>query len=82
MNTWFFVIVVLVAVLATLAIAGYIFYLITKRYFDNQQKMQMLQMRIDEHREAVKLVTPIRLQAYERMALYLERISPDSLVLR
>jgi hypothetical protein len=82
MNTWFFVIVVLVAVLATLAIAGYIFYLITKRYFDNQQKMQMLQMRIDEHREAVKLVTPIRLQAYERMALYLERISPESLVLR
>ena len=42
----------------------------------------MWQMRIDEHREAVKLVTPIRLQAYERMALYLERISPDSLVLR
>ena len=70
------------AVLATLALAGYIFYRITKRFFDNQQKTQMLQMRIDEHREAVKLVTPIRLQAYERMALYLERISPDSLVLR
>ena len=72
----------LVAVLATLALAGYLFFRITKRYFDNQQKTQMLQMRIDEHREAVKLVTPIRLQAYERMALYLERISPDSLVLR
>jgi hypothetical protein len=65
-----------------IALIGYIFYRITKRYFDNQQKSQMLQMRIDEHREAVKLVTPIRLQAYERMALYLERISPDSLVLR
>ncbi len=72
----------LVAVLATLALAGYVFYRITQRYFDNQQKMQMLQMRIDEHREAVKLVTPIRLQAYERMALFLERISPESLVLR
>ncbi len=82
MNTWIFVIVILVAVLASIAITGFIFYLITKRYFDNQQKMQMLQMRLDEHREAVKLVTPIRLQAYERMALYLERISPDSLVLR
>ena len=35
----------LVAVLATLALAGYIFFRITKRYFDNQQKMQMLQMR-------------------------------------
>lgn len=72
----------LVAVLATMALMGYIFYRITKRYFDNQQKEQMLQMRIDEHREAVKQVTPIRLQAYERMALYLERISPESLVLR
>ena len=67
---------------ATIAVTGYVYYLLTKRYFDNEQKRQMLQMRIDEHREAVKLVTPIRLQAYERMALYLERISPDSLVLR
>ena len=74
--------VAFVAILATIALTGYIYYLLTKRFFDNQQKTQMLQMRIDEHREAVKLVTPIRLQAYERMALYLERISPDSLVLR
>ncbi len=74
--------IALVAVLTTLALAGYIFYRIIKRYFDNQQKMAMLQMRVDEHREAVKLVTPIRLQAYERMVLYLERISPESLVLR
>ena len=32
----------LVAVLATLALAGYIFFRITKRYFDNQQKSQCL----------------------------------------
>ena len=42
----------------------------------------MLQMKIDEHKESLKVVTPIRLQAYERMALYLERISPNSLILR
>ena len=82
MKLFLIVIILVVAVLATIALTGYIYYLLTKRYFDNQQKTQMLQMRIDEHREAVKLVTPIRLQAYERMALYLERISPDSLVLR
>ncbi|MBO4599959.1 MAG: hypothetical protein J5641_04390 [Bacteroidales bacterium] len=76
------IIVSIVAVLATIALTGYIYYLLTKRYFDNQQKTQMLQMRIDEHREAVKLLTPIRLQAYERMALFLERISPENLVLR
>ena len=28
------------------------------------------------------IVTPIRLQAYERMTLFLERISPDALVMR
>ena len=82
MKLYFIIILLVLAVLATIALTGYIYYLLTKRYFDNQQKTQMLQMRIDEHREAVKLVTPIRLQAYERMALYLERISPESLVLR
>ena len=70
------------SVLVAVAVSGFIFYLLTKRYFDNQQKMAMLQMRVDEHREAVKLVTPSSLQAYERMVLYLERISPESLVLR
>ena len=68
--------------LATLALAGVIFYLLVKHYFDNQQKERLLQMKIDERRETLKVVTPIRLQAYERMALFLERISPDSLVLR
>ena len=82
MKLYLIIILLILSVLATIALTGYIFYLLTKRYFDNQQKTQMLQMRIDEHREAVKLVTPIRLQAYERMALYLERISPESLVLR
>jgi hypothetical protein len=82
MKLYLIIIILVIAVLATIALTGYIYYLLTKRFFDNQQKTQMLQMRIDEHREAVKLVTPIRLQAYERMALYLERISPDSLVLR
>lgn len=77
-----YTLILVVAMLAALALCGFIFYKLVKRYFDNQQKSQMLQMRIDEHREAVKLVTPIRLQAYERMALYLERISPESLVLR
>jgi hypothetical protein len=72
----------ILAMLATLALAGVIFYLLVKRYFDNQQKERLLQMKIDERRETLKVVTPIRLQAYERMALFLERISPDSLVLR
>ena len=78
MNT----IILVIALLATLALAGLIFYLLVKRYFENVQKERLLQMKIDERRETLKVVTPIRLQAYERMALFLERISPDSLVLR
>ena len=70
------------AVLATLALTGWIFYLLVKRYFDNEHKERLLQMKIDERRETLKTVTPIRLQAYERMALFLERIAPGSLVLR
>lgn len=74
--------ITVIAILAAVAITGWIFYLLARRYFDNQQKERLLQMKIDERRETLKVVTPIRLQAYERMALFLERISPDSLVLR
>lgn len=79
---YFYFITMIAAVVAAVAVTGWIFYLLVKRYFDNQQKERLLQMKIDERRESLKVVTPIRLQAYERMALFLERISPDSLVLR
>ena len=46
-------------------------------------------LRSNENRQKLKairgnqnLITPIRLQAYERLVLLLERISPDSLVMR
>ena len=76
------IILIIVAVVGTLAVAGWVFYLVVKRYFDHQQKIQLLQMKFDERHEALRTVAPIRLQAYERMALFLERISPESLVLR
>ncbi|MBQ3788676.1 MAG: hypothetical protein II849_07730 [Bacteroidales bacterium] len=76
------ILIIVVAMLATMALAGGMMYLLVKRYFDNEQKERLLQMKIDERRETLKVVTPIRLQAYERMALFLERIGPDSLVLR
>ncbi len=75
-------ILLVLAMLATLAFAGVLFYLLAKQYFERQQKQQLLQMKLDERRETLRAVTPIRLQAYERMALFLERISPNSLVLR
>ena len=42
-----------------------------------------LQRRAMENTKTVKgVVVPLRLQAYERMALFLERIEPNQLVLR
>lgn len=75
-------IVVILTALLSVALTGYLFFLVVKRYFDNQQKTRMLEMKIDERRETLRVVSPIRLQAYERMVLFLERISPSSLVMR
>lgn len=82
MNTTLFVIILVVAMLATLAIAGAIFYSVLKRWLKNREKEMLLRLRMDERGETLRTVTPLRLQAYERMALFLERISPNSLVLR
>ncbi|NJO70124.1 MAG: hypothetical protein HC830_13340 [Bacteroidetes bacterium] len=38
--------------------------------------------RVDLMTENRKIITPLRLQAYERVILFLERISPESLVMR
>lgn len=40
------------------------------------------QRRYDIFRTTVQLVTPARLQAYERLTLFLERMIPDNMVLR
>lgn len=82
MSTTAIAIIIVLTALLSVGVTGLIFYKVVQTYFDNQQKTQMLQMKIDEHKESLKVVTPIRLQAYERMALYLERISPNSLILR
>ena len=77
-----YLIVFMVAVIAAIAVAGWMLYRMVDRHYDNEQKKQLLQMKLDERRETLRAVTPIRLQAYERMALFLERIAPNSLVLR
>jgi hypothetical protein len=53
-------------------------YFLFRDMLDNAQKQRELEFRISNSRK----VTPVRLQAYERLALLLERISPQSLLLR
>ena len=45
-------------------------------------KKDLVQKELDIRAETAKTLLPIRLQAYERMALFLERISPNNLLIR
>lgn len=53
------------------------FYML-KKFFDNEDKKRIAELKHESH----KFLTPIRLQAYERMIIFLERISPESLLMR
>lgn len=54
-----------------------VFYML-HAYFTDQEKKRKLKAVLNNS----ELITPIRLQAYERIILFLERISPDSLIMR
>lgn len=53
-------------------------YLLIKQYFDKEIRQQKHELLMNNQ----KLITPIRLQAYERLTLLLERISPENLLTR
>lgn len=53
------------------------FFLI-KYFIENDQKKRLLELK----HASRSIITPIRLQAYERMAMFLERIEPSQLILR
>ncbi|MBW8049223.1 MAG: hypothetical protein FVQ77_02555 [Cytophagales bacterium] len=56
----------------------YAVYLIVKSFLDKELEKKM----VDLKTKNTELVLPIRLQAYERMCLFLERITPHNLVVR
>ncbi|OFX24930.1 MAG: hypothetical protein A2033_14805 [Bacteroidetes bacterium GWA2_31_9] len=61
--------------------AGIVFiatYFFAKSFFDNESQKRRLEYKSNNQ----KLITPVRLQAYERLTLLLERISPESLIMR
>lgn len=53
-------------------------YYILKQYFANELRKKSLEIRKGNQ----EYVIPVRLQAYERMALFLERIAPNAMVMR
>lgn len=53
-------------------------FILIRQFLENEQRI-----REDRRKgEIDKLVVPLRLQAYERMILFLERINPSSLIMR
>lgn len=57
-------------------------YFILKQVFDKQAIEHQAELRTQIVKENSKMLTPVRMQAYERMVLFLERIAPTHLVLR
>jgi hypothetical protein len=53
-------------------------YMMLSNYADNDERRRMYFLKKDTQKNAL----PIRLQAYERLALFLERINPDRLLVR
>lgn len=74
MNVW---IQLLQIILPSLITAGVIF-LIIKEFLKSEQKRKELEIK----KQTVQQTTPMKIQAYERMIIFLERINPSSLVLR
>ena len=53
-------------------------YLMMRTYLEKEHKQMRMQLLLDNNRK----ILPIRLQAYERLVLLMERIAPESLVPR
>ena len=57
-------------------------YFLIKQFIESEHRNKLIEMKMNNQAVNQKFVTPIRLQAYERVILLLERISPNSLILR
>jgi hypothetical protein len=77
MDTTAYIFDLLKIILPALIVAGSIFYLI-QQYLEKEQQRRLLELRLQTSKETL----PLRLQAYERVTLLLERITPNNLLVR
>ncbi len=78
MPLWLSVILEIIKVSVPALIVFATVYYLQKQYLEGQLRQQSMQIRKSQQKETL----PVRLQAYERIALYCERISIPSLILR
>ena len=67
-----------VKILVPASIVLYGAYLLVRMFIQKEINLK----RLDVRNKSIETVLPSRLQAYERMALFLERISPQNLLVR
>jgi hypothetical protein len=65
-------------ILIPASIVLYAVYLIVRSFIQREIDLKKLEVRT----RSIETILPARLQAYERMALFLERISPQNLLIR
>jgi hypothetical protein len=53
-------------------------YFLIKKFLDTNQRLKMIDMKMGLQKEML----PLRMQAFERVILYLERMSPNNLLVR
>ena len=78
MPQWLSVILELVKITVPALIVFLTVYYLMKHFLENQYQVKMLECKQNQQNTTI----PLRLQAYERLSLFCERISIPSLVLR
>ncbi|MDO5759522.1 MAG: hypothetical protein Q4Q06_00685 [Bacteroidota bacterium] len=76
------IIVISIVCVLCLFVMGNSFVKLVKEFVINEQKKTILEIQKISEKEVRKTLTPIQLQAYERLVLFLERIKPDNLIRR
>lgn len=64
-------------ILPSLVVFGASYY-VMKLFIENESRQRLLSIKLENN----KLITPVRLQAYERIILFLERITPSNMIMR
>jgi hypothetical protein len=78
MPNWLTFILEIVKLTLPALIVFFTAYHLLKKYLDHQEQMRLIDLRQDQRRATL----PLRLQAYERLSLFCERITLPNLLLR
>lgn len=64
-------------IIPSLIVLGVVHFLL-KNFFDNEFLRRKMELKLENS----KLITPLKLQAYERIVILMERMSPNNLIFR